>query len=243
MENHSLEIVPLLWLGGWLVAIVAVFWAALRLPLDIGFGSWRGKLYMAGIVVAAVGVCALANVALHLHDGHVDLTREKIYTPSAAALRVVDALDRDVAVTYFYNSRDPAAKRSRDVLEVMERRNPHFKLRAVDPDKEPTLARTSGIKIYNAAMIEAEGRRVLVQSTDESEIALGIQRVLRERKITVCFVEGHGELPIDNWLLGVSLLARFTPFAVGAMYTSDAGFFLSVILLGLFLTVRALVRR
>jgi hypothetical protein len=30
---------------------------------------------------------------------------------------------------------------------------------------------------------------------------------------------------------------------VGAVYTSDAGFFLSVILLGLFLTVRALVRR
>jgi len=199
MHADSLEIVPLLWLGGWLVAVMAVFWAALRLPLDIGYGSWRGRLYMAGIVVASVGVCALANVALHLHDGHVDLTREKVYTPSAAALRVVDALDRDVAVTYFYNSRDPAAKRSRDVLEVMERRNPHFKLRAVDPDKEPTLARTSGIKIYNAAMIEAEGRRVLVQSTDEAEIALGIQRVLRERRITVCFVEGHGELPMDNF--------------------------------------------
>lgn len=199
MHSDSLEIVPLLWLGAWLVAIVAVFWAALRLPLDIGYGSWRGRIYLAGIVVAALGVCALANVALHLHDGHVDLTREKIYTPSPAALRVVDALDRDVAVTYFYNSRDPAAKRSRDVLEVMERRNPHFKLRAVDPDKEPTLARTAGVKIYNAAMIEAEGRRVLVHSTDEAEIALGIQRVLRERKITVCFVEGHGELPIDNF--------------------------------------------
>ena len=199
MHAEPLEIVPLLWLAGWLVALVAVFWAALRLPLDIGHGSWRGRLYIAVIVVASVGVCALANVALHLHDGHVDLTREKIYTPSAAALRVVDALDRDVAVTYFYNSRDPASKRSRDVLAVMERRNPHFKLRSVDPDKEPTLARTSGIKIYNAAMIEAEGHRVLVQSTDESEIALGIQRVLRERKITVCFVEGHGELPMDNF--------------------------------------------
>jgi hypothetical protein len=199
MHGESLEIVPLLWLAAWLVAIGAIFWAALKLPLDIGYGSWRGRLYIAGIVVASVGVCLLANVALHLHDGHVDLTREKIYTPSPAALRVVDSLDRDVAVTYFYNSRDPAAKRSRDVLEVMERRNPHFRLRAVDPDKEPTLARTSGIKIYNAAMIEAEGRRVLVQSTDESEIALGIQRVLRERRITVCFVEGHGELPMDNF--------------------------------------------
>jgi ABC-2 type transport system permease protein len=49
--------------------------------------------------------------------------------------------------------------------------------------------------------------------------------------------------PLDDWFIGLSLLARFTPFAVGAVYTSDAGFFLSVILLGLFLTVRALVRR
>lgn len=48
--------------------------------------------------------------------------------------------------------------------------------------------------------------------------------------------------PFENWLLGLSLLARFTPFAVGALYVSDFGFFLTVILLGLFLTVRALAR-
>jgi ABC-2 type transport system permease protein len=49
--------------------------------------------------------------------------------------------------------------------------------------------------------------------------------------------------PIDNWFLGLSLLARFTPFAVGAMYTSDLGFFIALTLLGLFLTVRGLARR
>lgn len=49
--------------------------------------------------------------------------------------------------------------------------------------------------------------------------------------------------PIDDWFVGISLLARFTPFAVGAMYISDVGFFVSVILLGLLLTVRALARR
>ena len=81
----------------------------------------------------------------------------------------------------------------------MQRRNPLFRLTAVDPDKEPTVARTNGIRIYNAAMIEAEGRRVMVQSTDEAEIALGVQRVLRERVITVCFIEGHNELPMDNF--------------------------------------------
>jgi ABC-2 type transport system permease protein len=49
--------------------------------------------------------------------------------------------------------------------------------------------------------------------------------------------------PIDNWVLGLSLLARFTPFAAGAMYASDLGFFVTVTLLGLFLAVRALARR
>src|ERR1043166_437424 len=48
-------------------------------------------------------------------------------------------------------------------------------------------------------MIEGEGRRVLVQGTDETEIAIGIQRVLRGSTITVCFLEGHGELPMDNF--------------------------------------------
>jgi hypothetical protein len=38
-----------------------------------------------------------------------------------------------------------------------------------------------------------------VHSTDESEIAIGIQRVLRERVVTVCFIEGHSEYPIDNF--------------------------------------------
>jgi hypothetical protein len=199
MDEHQIEIVPLLWFGGWLLALFTLFGVALRVPLETRLTRWQSRLLTGGVVIAALAVCVLANVALVLHDGHVDLTREKIYTPSSAAMRVVDELDRNVSITYFYHSRDPAGQRSRDILRVLERRNPLLKVRAVDPDKEPMLARTGGIRIYNAAMIEHEGRRVLVQSTDDAEISLGIQRVLRERVITVCFVEGHGELPMDNF--------------------------------------------
>ncbi|HVY06132.1 MAG TPA: ABC transporter permease [Burkholderiales bacterium] len=48
---------------------------------------------------------------------------------------------------------------------------------------------------------------------------------------------------LERVLISFSLLARFTPFATGAMYTSDFGFFLSTTLLALFLTMRALARR
>jgi ABC-2 type transport system permease protein len=47
----------------------------------------------------------------------------------------------------------------------------------------------------------------------------------------------------ERVLINLSLLARLTPFATGAMYLSDLGFFVSTTLLGLFLATRALARR
>jgi ABC-2 type transport system permease protein len=49
--------------------------------------------------------------------------------------------------------------------------------------------------------------------------------------------------PYDAIVINLSLLAHFTPFATGALYLSDFGFFTTLILLGLLLSVRALARR
>jgi ABC-2 type transport system permease protein len=48
---------------------------------------------------------------------------------------------------------------------------------------------------------------------------------------------------LQRVFISLSVLARFTPFAPGAMYTSDAGFFISTTLLALFVAIRALARR
>ncbi len=49
--------------------------------------------------------------------------------------------------------------------------------------------------------------------------------------------------PYDTFFVGLSLLGHFTPLATGSLFLSDVGFFLSVTLAGLFLSVRALARR
>ena len=90
MDEHQIELQPLLWGVGWLAAVLVLFWAGLRLPLQTRLGRWLNWLYTGGVVVVGFALFALANVALTLHDGHIDLTREKIYTPSAAAMKVVD---------------------------------------------------------------------------------------------------------------------------------------------------------
>ena len=49
--------------------------------------------------------------------------------------------------------------------------------------------------------------------------------------------------PFDTLSVNLSLLAHLSPFALGSVFLSDVGFFLTVILVGLFLSVRALARR
>ena len=102
-------------------------------------------------------------------------------------------------LTYFYQSQDQEGRRAKDMVEVLGRRNPRLHVRTVDPDKQPTVADTYGVRIYNAAVLEMDGRRIQVMSTDEDQIALGILRVTREQVTTVCFMEGHGEYPMENF--------------------------------------------
>jgi hypothetical protein len=199
MEHGGFAIGEIFWLLGWVIALAVLFFAGLRLPLQTRLKRGKSLLFNAGIVVSAFAVAALANVALILHDIHVDMTHEKIFTPSQQAMAVVDELRQPVKLTYFYRGQDPAGRRMKDVLDVMGRRNVLLAVRAIDPDREPSAAQAYGIRVSNAAILEAEGRKVVVQTTDESEVAIGIQRVLRQKVITACFLEGHNELPMDNF--------------------------------------------
>ena len=193
------ELVHLLWFAGWCMAMLVLFGLGIRLPLQRRLSHWMGVAYTAGLVVAAMVVTVLANVALVGHDVHFDLTRERVFTPSRQALEVVDRLNQDVALTYFYHAQDPNGKRLKELMAMLGRRNPRINVRTIDPDRQPSLAHTYGVRLYNAAVLEAEGRRLVVHSTDENDIAIGIQRVVRERVMTLCFIEGHNEYPIDNF--------------------------------------------
>ena len=194
-----LDVVNSLWFAGWLIAVLALFVLGLRLPLQPRLRRVAAAAYTTAVVASVAALAALANVALFFHDVHFDLTRERVFTPSRQAQQLVDELDRPVALTYFYQAQDPAGKRARDMVQVLGRRNPLLRVRTVDPDKQPTVAETFGIRLYNAAVLEAEGRRVQVMGTDENQIALGILRVLRRHVTTICFSDGHNEYPIDNF--------------------------------------------
>jgi hypothetical protein len=154
---------------------------------------------ISGMIVAAIAIAIVANLALTRHDIHFDFTIEHVFTPDSIALEVVKKLTQPVRLTYFYRDDDPQGRRAQRIVELMSRENPLLEVTTVDPDKDPSIAQTAGVKFYNAALLEAGGRQIVVRSVDENEIALGIQTVLREHVVTVCFISGHGEYPSDNY--------------------------------------------
>ena len=78
----EVELADLIWFAGWLGALVVLFWLALRLPLQTRLSRPGAQIYAAAVVVLIGAVAVLANFALALHDTHIDLTREKVFTPS-----------------------------------------------------------------------------------------------------------------------------------------------------------------
>src|SRR5689334_1505434 len=178
--------------AAWCAALLLLFSLGLRLPLNL-----RGRsapLATAGVIIAAAGVALLANIALYRHDVFFDLTETGSFTPPPELQTVADSLDRDVSLTYFYNGQDGDALQAKDTLSSLARRARHLQVRALDLDNEPVAARNYGVRIYNTAVIEAEGRRIQVDnSTDLRDMAFGMERVLRQQTPIVCFVTGHSE--------------------------------------------------
>ncbi|MSQ68128.1 MAG: hypothetical protein EXR83_08030 [Gammaproteobacteria bacterium] len=186
------------WAVGWLLAVLVLFAYGLGVPLAGAGGRFRRGWRAGAILLSGAAVALLAVAALTLNDTHVDLTREKLYTPSPLALAVAAGLREPVHITYFFQGQDPNARRTLALLKLMAQQNSRLTVEGIDPDKQPSLAMTKGVKIYNAALIRAGDRQVIVQGTDEAEVAVGIQRVLRERQVRVCFLAGHNEYASDN---------------------------------------------
>jgi hypothetical protein len=181
--------------GAWLAALLLLFALGLRLPLQARLTMWPALARSAAIVLSALGIAIVANVALYRHDVHFDLTAERQYTPPPQARAVAAGLTEPMTVTYFYNPADGEALQAKRLLEVLAHGEPLLQVSAVELDRRPALARRYEVRAYNTAVIETDGRALKVErTTDLAQIALAALRALRKQTPTVCFVSGHGEL-------------------------------------------------
>jgi hypothetical protein len=194
---ESSEAINIGWFFGVIAALSLLFAAGLRLPVRLGFA--RRAIAATLVIGSAVGIVILANVALFRHDAHLDLTREKAFTPSVDAGNVIRGLSEPVEVAYFFQKQNPGAVALGTMLRQLERENANFRVRLIDADQNPGLASSLGVRTYNSAVLRSGDHRIEVVTTDDREIALGVLRLLRKREVVICFASGNGEYDIDNF--------------------------------------------
>jgi ABC-2 type transport system permease protein len=110
-----------------------------------------------------------------------------------------------------------------------------------DPDWGPVYSGFLGLLLL-AAALTAIG--LFVSGLTSNQIVAAI--VAMGVGILLWMIDSLGYLlpdPFDTIITHLSLVAHFTPFATGALFLSDVGFFLTIVLAGLFLSVRGLARR
>jgi hypothetical protein len=179
-----------------IAALGVLFAAALRVPVGrLGWPRWLGRGLMGGGALAAA---VAANIALFRNDSHLDLTASKAFTPAPEVEQLVRDLRADVDLVYFFQKADPAGRNAKLLVELLGRVSPRLHVRTIDPDQYPGVASRYQVRGYNVAVLDSGGRRVLVNSTSDRDIGLGILRVTRAEAKTVCFAVGHGEYDIDN---------------------------------------------
>jgi ABC-2 type transport system permease protein len=110
-----------------------------------------------------------------------------------------------------------------------------------EPDWGPIYSGFLGLFLL-AGALSAIG--LLVSGLTSNQIVAAV--VAMGIGILLWMIDSIGYLlpdPLDTIVTSLSLVAHFTPFATGALFLSDLGFFLTVILACLLLSVRTLARR
>ena len=106
-----------------------------------------------------------------------------------------------------------------------------------DPDWGPIYSGFLGLLLLAAIGLAVSG--LTSNQIVAAVVAMGVG-------ILLWMIDSIGYLlpdPFDTIVTNLSLVAHFTPFATGAVFLSDLGFFLTVILVGLLVSMRTLARR
>ena len=221
----------LFWLGLFLTVmgisagVVSGIWGAIPLGLVIGglviiglwlillgrledsfqpkFWSRRSTQSSTNALVGSIAILlilGLINFLAVRHSTRIDLTESKLFTLAPETQQVLKDLKQGVKVYVFDNQQNP---QDRDLLENYQRKNPQFSFAYVDPQANPGLAETFGIKNSgenrDVYLFRPTQRRQFLQNVNsqlrlsESKLTSGIVQITSDRRAKVYFVQGHGE--------------------------------------------------
>ena len=193
-----------------LAVCVAVFAATNPEVWQRRMGRQRVSSTISGIVVivALVGIIALANVLLQRTNFQFDLTKNKNFTISDSSVQVLQKLDKTVTATIFYTQATLGQQQSAsDLLKQYAARTDKLQVQSINADADPLAVQRYNVKSNPAVIFEMGQKREEVSSLDEQSLTRALLRLQTGVIRRVLITTGHQELTTEANQAGNSLSA------------------------------------
>ena len=161
---------------------------SLRTHIGFLLRQRRGEIALQTLGLIGI-VVAIAYLSLRF-TFRVDMTEAHLYSLSTQTVEMLKRLDKPVHITFFH---DPLMRETVEFYELIADQTDQVTVEFYDPMLNPAQARMRGVEFAGTAIMESEGRQVLVNTPHETDIANGILRVAQGAQQKVCFLDGHGE--------------------------------------------------
>jgi ABC-type uncharacterized transport system involved in gliding motility auxiliary subunit len=162
------------------------------------FGG-REARYGTLAVVSAVIVLAILvalNYLASRHNKRWDVTAAKQYTLSDQTRKILEGLQKPVAIRVFADSND--FPRFRDRLDEYQYVTKQVTVEYIDAVKSPSRANQAGVQQLGTIVFDYDGRTERVTSDAEQDVTNGLIKVIQGKQHKVYFVQGHGERASDG---------------------------------------------
>ena len=154
------------------------------------FGATAG-LYTIIVLAALIMVNWLAN----RYNKTYDTTSNKRFTLSQETKKIVGGLKSDATITYIDKS--SGFETAKGMLDRYANLSPKIHIQYVDLAKQPTLARSYGIRFPGTAYVEVGPRREEAKGVTEEGITGAFLKDLKGTR-KVCFVTGSHEHQLEE---------------------------------------------
>jgi ABC-type uncharacterized transport system involved in gliding motility auxiliary subunit len=152
--------------------------------------------YAAVYILVVIAAVVVANVLADRYNKTYDATANKRYSLSDQTAKITKGLKQDAVITYFNQSTH--FRDGKDLLDQYANLSPKVKVKYVDPDKEPELAREAGIRNLGTAVVQIGAKHEEAKGMTEEGITGAMIRDLKSTTRTVCFASGSGEHQLDD---------------------------------------------
>lgn len=201
----------------WVALGLAIFFLGLAAVKDRAFfaefltmKTTKEGMSMGVLIALLLSVLIIANYLGVKYYKVWDFSGAKSNTLSEQSLKLVDGLDSDLKVLFFYKKgvegNEENRRLFRELVKKYQDRSNKVSLDFVEVNERPDIAQEYGVdKGSGVVFLNYKGRRNRVEKIDEQEFTSAIVKVSREQTKTIYFTVGHGEKDLNDAREGLGL--------------------------------------